>query len=760
MNPRSRGSVAVPVGLLLAGWLSALIAVATPVAPAASAVSADPVIVAAGDNACGSNSTGASCREMATSDLVLGLQSTDRVDAVIPLGDVQYECGELANFNLADNSNPPRGYGRSWGRPSLLPITHPVVGNHEYRTDPTACLPQGPGAPGYFSYFGAKASPLDDGCTAACKGYYSYDLGSWHLITLNSNCGQTPGGCAAGSAQEKWLRADLAATTKSCVLASWHHPRYSSSTRATTGTQALWSDLYDAHADVVLTGHEHSYERFDLLGRGTSTSTDPTVDPQGLRQFVVGTGGRNLSAFAGTVRTGSQVRNDRTFGVLQMTLHSTSYTWSFKPIAGQTFTDSGTTACHAKGSAVPDTSPPSTPTGLTASVSQNQVGLSWTASSDDRAVTGYDVQRDGAVVASAVSGTAYTDTTVQPGRTYTYAVRARDAAGNVSAYGAPLTVTTPAALPAGTFAPVADARVQESSPGTNYGTSDLRVDAGPSKESYLRFTTQGLTAPVTSATLRLYATNGSADGPGLYRVSDSSWSESTLTWNNRPARASTATSDLGRISTGTWVEYDVTPLVTGNGTFSFALAGPSTDGTDFTSREGANAPRLVVSTSTSGGGGGTGPTASDVADVRVAEASPTTNYATSYLSADGGADPDVESYLRFQVSGVGTSHLTRATLRLFATNGSADGPALYDVTSDTWSETGTTWSTKPAHSSTPTEDKGKVPVNTWVEYDVTSLVQGDGPASFALVPTSSDATLFSSRESGTNHPQLVITTGP
>jgi hypothetical protein len=526
------------------------------------------------------------------------MQSTDRVDAVIPLGDVQYECGELANFNLADNSSPPRGYGRSWGRPGLKAITHPVVGNHEYRTDPSACLPQGAGAPGYFTYFGAAASPLDSGCTASCRGYYSYDLGSWHIVALNSNCGQTPGGCKAGSPQEQWLRADLAATSKTCILAAWHHPRYSSGTRASSVTQALWEDLYDAHADVVLTGHEHSYERFDLLGRGSSTSTQPTVDPQGIRQFVVGTGGRNLSTFAGTLQNGSQVRNDRTFGVLRIVLHSGSYDWSFRPIAGQTFTDSGSTACHGAGT-TPDTTAPTIPTGLTtSSVTQSQVGLSWTASTDDRKVTGYDVRRDGAVLAGSVTGTAYTDTTVRPGTSYTYAVRARDAAGNVSAYSTAVTVRTPDPLPAGTFTPVADARVQASSPAANYGGSYLRSDAGPSVESYLRFTVQGLSAPVKSAKLRFWSTNGSADGPGVYPVASTTWSESTLTWNNRPARASSPVADVAKVTTSTWTAYDVTSMVTGNGTFSLALAGASTDGTDSTSREsGANAPRLVVTTS-------------------------------------------------------------------------------------------------------------------------------------------------------------------
>ena len=143
---------------------------------------ADPVIAAAGDMACGSNSTGGSCHERQTSDLLVAMP---QLDAVLALGDVQYECGELANFN--------RFYDPTWGR--VKSKTRPVVGNHEYRVPEPSneCLSQGEGAPGYFSYFGL-ASPLDPGCTSGCRGYYSYDLGSWHLIALNSNCSKV-GGC-------------------------------------------------------------------------------------------------------------------------------------------------------------------------------------------------------------------------------------------------------------------------------------------------------------------------------------------------------------------------------------------------------------------------------------------------------------------------------------------------------------------------------------------------------------------------------------
>ena len=466
-RPRRRASL-TPLATVLA--LLAGVLVIAPVnqlsrAPSAAAVTADPVIAAAGDMACGQGSAGASCREMATSDLLVNIRNTDRLDAVIPLGDVQYECGEIENFMLNDASNPPRGYDRSWGR--VKSITRPVVGNHEYRTDPIDCLPQGPGAPGYFGYFGQAASPLDANCTASCKGYYSYDLGSWHLITLNSNCGLVPGGCGAGSPQETWLRNDLASTARSCVMAAWHHPRYSTGPRASTSTQALWAALYDAHADVVLTGHEHSYERFDLLGRGTSTSTNPSIDPQGVRQFVVGTGGRNHSTLTGTVLTGSQVRDDNTFGVLKMVLHQNSYDWQFVPISGQTFTDSGSTACHDNGG---DTTAPGAPGNLAASAAgATQVNLSWTAATDNVAVTGYQVYRGGALLATVGAVTSYADTTVAAGTAYSYTVKARDAAGNVGPASNAAAVNTPVGPPPGTFLPE-DARVQEASPATNYGS--------------------------------------------------------------------------------------------------------------------------------------------------------------------------------------------------------------------------------------------------------------------------------------------------
>lgn len=276
-------------------------------------------VAAAGDIACDPASgsfqrgagTKASCHMGATSDLLLDLHP----DAVLTLGDNQYENGALAKYR--------QSYGPSWGR--WKGITKPAPGNHEYLTG---------GAAGYFGYFGEVAGDPK-------KGYYSFDLGAWHLISLNSNCSRA-GGCGVGSPQETWLRADLAAHPTTCALAYWHHPRFSSGEHGDhASTSALWQALQDGGAEIVLSGHDHDYERF------APQDADGTLDvAHGLRQFVVGTGGKNHYAMSGPILTNSEVHNDDTFGVLALTLRPDGYDWRFIPEPGKTFTDSGSGGCR------------------------------------------------------------------------------------------------------------------------------------------------------------------------------------------------------------------------------------------------------------------------------------------------------------------------------------------------------------------------------------------------------------------------------
>jgi hypothetical protein len=271
----------------------------------------DPVIATAGDIAClRSTASPTTCHQETTAGLVRQLAPT----AVLPLGDEQYETGTLDGFSGA--------YDPTWGQ--FKAITKPVPGNHEYQT---------PGATGYYSYYGAAAGD-------PTKGYYSYDLGSWHMIALNGNCGAI-GGCGPGSPQDQWLQADLASKHNVCTLAYWHQPRFSSGEHGNEPVyDTLWQDLYKAGADVVLNGHDHDYERF--APQDPSAQADPS---RGIREFVVGTGGKSHYNFP-KVAPNSEMRNADTFGIMRMTLHARSYDWQFLPEPGGTFTDSGTGACH------------------------------------------------------------------------------------------------------------------------------------------------------------------------------------------------------------------------------------------------------------------------------------------------------------------------------------------------------------------------------------------------------------------------------
>jgi acid phosphatase type 7 len=283
----------------------------------------DPVIAAAGDIACdpgvstyhSGNGTSTSCRQKYTSNLLVNTGLT----AVLPLGDTQYYCGGYSAFEKV--------YDPTWGR--VLSMTHPVIGNHEYLTSGgTGC---GSSASGYFQYFGSNAGPSG-------KGYYSYDIGAWHIIALNSNCSKV-GGCGSGSPQYTWLKNDLASHSNLCTLAYWHHPLFSSGGYTLSSVKSFWNLLYQYHADVVLNGHAHIYERF------APQTPSATADSHGIREFIVGTGGANHTYLATTARN-SQVRNNNTFGVLRITLHSGSYAWKFNPESGASFTDSGSTSCH------------------------------------------------------------------------------------------------------------------------------------------------------------------------------------------------------------------------------------------------------------------------------------------------------------------------------------------------------------------------------------------------------------------------------
>jgi len=247
--------------------------------------------------------------DSATATLVESIPGT-----VAALGDDAYDTGSAREFT--------RCYDPTWG--AVLNRTRPVPGNHEYLT---------PNAAGYFGYFGLQAGDPK-------TGYYAYDLGAWRIYALNSNCADI-GGCDSGSAEVAWLKADLAANPTRCVLAYWHHPRFSSGEHGSNAFVAgLWNALYAAGAEIVLNGHDHDYERFAPL------SDAGTVDEaKGIVEFVVGTGGRSHYPFI-SILPASRVRDNTTFGVLDLTLSPGGWSSTFVPVQGKSFTDTAAGTCH------------------------------------------------------------------------------------------------------------------------------------------------------------------------------------------------------------------------------------------------------------------------------------------------------------------------------------------------------------------------------------------------------------------------------
>jgi len=299
-TPTSTGPTQTPTRTPTRTPTSASNPTATPtrtstLAPTATSSAGDAVLVGAGDISTCSNNN-----DEATAKLLDGISGT-----VFNAGDNAYDSGTLSEYTNC--------YDPTWGRHKARTKSSP--GNHEYQTS---------GASGYFQYFNNPPA------------YYAYNLGAWRIYSLNSEIDTS-----ASGAQGSWLQSDLAANPKACVLAYWHKPRWSSGSThgSDSGMQAIWQILYNAGAEVVINGHEHNYERFAQMN-----ATGSTVS-QGLREFVVGTGGVGHYGF-GSALSSSEVRNSSTFGVLKMTLHSGSYNWQFVPIAGSTFTDSGSANCH------------------------------------------------------------------------------------------------------------------------------------------------------------------------------------------------------------------------------------------------------------------------------------------------------------------------------------------------------------------------------------------------------------------------------
>lgn len=745
-----------------------------PVAPAPRPAGQSLIMAAVGDGAGGETNAG----------LVTQMIDGWNPDLVLYLGDV-YEKGSFAEFyNWYGQANSFYGLFRD--------VTNPTIGNHEYENG---------AAPGYFSYW------------YNIPNYYSYNAGGWHFIALNSTSQfkQT----ATTSPQYQWLVADLNANTAPCTVAYFHHPVLSVGPQGDTPSlNAIWSQLVQSGVDLVLTGHDHGYQRWMPLDANLNPVAAGTQT--GATEFVSGAGGHAVQNFVRTdprfvVGYGDPVN---AYGSLYFKLNPKGAEYRYINTGGQVL-DQGVVACSG---AAPDTAPPFAPANLAAATSPSgHVLLTWSPAWDETGVTAYGIYRDGTLVAT-VGGAAssYVDTNVGLNVTYSYQVDAVDLGGRRSPQSNTAAITRGGQATL-VFTPSADTYVQGDLPTTNYGTAlVLKADASPDTQSFLRFNLQGLAGTVNSATLRLYASNGSSIGYGAYALGGGTWTETATTYSNKPAVGSLAGSS-GSYTAGSWAPANVLPLVTANGDLDVAVKTTSNTSLSYNSREGANPPQLVVNISSSQGAptatptlpptatptatgtplptatatatplptatpAGLPPTATPaatntplptatatvpatvpattliftpVADAYVSSSAPTTNYGTALTLRVDSSAPVQRSYLRFDLQGV-TAPVTRATLRVYASSASSAGYTGGSL-AGTWAETTVTYNT-PLTVGTSVAGSGSFTANSWTGIDVTTLVAGSGTLDLAVLPLSATGIAFSSRQ-GANPPQLVVEFG-
>jgi hypothetical protein len=551
----------------------------------------------------------------------------------VTTGDNSYPSGSQDNYGDLTNTGPNVSavFGPQYWTVagSSIPL-FPAVGNHGLSRSDVAhphlnIWPQDRAVATsggryqrdtYCCAFGTQSASLP-------SAWYAFDAGNVRVYVLqaawsDSNTGTASGPYevdaayqwAPGTPQYQWLQADLAANPGKLKFAVFHYPLYSdqkheSSDTFLQGPASLQGLLNQYGVKLSFNGHAHIYQRnmpdaggmvAYITGAGGAKLQSVGEDPCAANDaYAIGwsntKGIGNACGAASPPTAPSQV-----FHFLKVTVAGTTVTVTPIDSTGQSFD----VQTFDFGSAPGDAEPPSVPAGVVAvAASWGRVDVSWGASSDNVGVSGYEVWRDGVLVASvAGSVLGWSDVGVVASTTYGYEVRARDAAGNVSGPGVAAPVTTPpvAGVSTVTFVADADAYVAQNSANSSFGAATtLLSDGSPAMRAYLRFAVSGVTGAVTAAKVRLWVVDPTSNAPQLFGTT-TGWSESTLTWNNQPGAVGSVLSDLGSVSTGTWIEYPVTTAVTGDGTYAFVLMPQSSNGLDVSSREAAaaNRPQLVL----------------------------------------------------------------------------------------------------------------------------------------------------------------------
>ncbi len=669
--------------------------------PTTAVAGRDPVIAAAGDYGCDplspgynhldGSTNGGECKQKATSNLLVN----GNFSAVLALGDQHY-CGSLAEYQQA--------YDPTWGR--VRSITHPIPGNHEYLTSsgstPTVgCDSSNAGAAGYFNYFGSAAGTPG-------QGWYSFDVGTWHLIALNSNCGDV-GGCIPTSPQGLWLAADLAAHANQCILAYWHIPLFSSGGRAAQNGYWLWQQLYAAHADVVLDGHDHIYERFD------PQDASGVADPNGIREFIVGTGGANHTSIA-TVAANSVVRDTTTFGVLALTLHAGSYDWTFEPAVGA-FTDSGSASCHNAVSPPSPSVSPSTSPSASPSPSPSAGGsATFTPVADSYVDASAPTATHGTLTSLRVDGSPVV-------RSY-LCFNLGGIAGTVTR--ATLRVWANTSQTTGYDAySVAD---------STWGEATISsANSPPFGAAKL-----GSSGKVAAGSWTSVDVTSSVAGNGLISFGLSTANSTALSLSSR--------------------EGQQPPQLV----IAWSTSGPSASPTNRPSASPTAAPNPTAtpnptappSPTASPGGSAGSATFTAAADSYVCASTPAVNFGgQTQLRVDG--SPATRAVMRFTVSGV-VGTLSSAVLRVYANTAQSTGYDVYPIANNTWGEATITNANAPPFGAARLGSSGKIAAGSWTSVNVTAAIAGNGTYSFGLSTTNSTAVSLSSRE-GAKAPQLTIT---